>query len=82
MPCAPFRLSITYIVCLAFGLGVGILADRVLVMAPRPGRVIAEVKIDIPRPRFDYARSSIFFEHVDRIEDILEKAGIENIEHV
>lgn len=39
-------------------------------------------EIDIPRPRFDYARSSIFFEHVDRIEDILEKAGIENIEHV
>lgn len=33
------------------------------------------------RPRFDYVRSSIFFEHVDRIEDILEKAGIENIEH-
>ena len=59
-----------------------LLADRVLVMAPRPGRMIAEVKIDIPRPRFDYARSSIFFEHVDRIEDILEKAGIENIEHV
>jgi len=59
-----------------------LMADRVLVMAPRPGRVIAEVKIDIPRPRFDYARSSVFFEHVDRIEDILEKAGIENIQHV
>lgn len=76
------RLGITYIVCLAFGLGVGILADRVLVMAPRPGRMIAEVKIDIPLPRSDYVRSSVFFDHVDRIEDILEKAGIENIEHV
>jgi len=59
-----------------------LMADRVLVMAPRPGRMIAEVKIDIPRPRFDYVRSSIFFDHVDRIEEILEKAGIETIEHV
>jgi NitT/TauT family transport system ATP-binding protein len=59
-----------------------LMADRVLIMAPRPGRIIGEVKIDIPRPRFEYARSSLFFEHVDRIEDILEKAGIEDIEHV
>ena len=27
------------------------LADRVLVMGPRPGRIIGEVKIDLPRPR-------------------------------
>lgn len=59
-----------------------LMADRVLVMAPRPGRVIGEVKIDIPRPRFDYVRRSIFFEHVDHIEDILEKAGVEDMEHV
>ncbi len=49
-----------------------LMADRVLVMSPRPGRVITEVKIDIPRPRFDYARSPIFFQHVDQIETILE----------
>ncbi len=51
-----------------------LMADRVVVMSPRPGRVVAEVPIDIPRPRNQYARSPIFFEHVDRIEGILEHA--------
>jgi NitT/TauT family transport system ATP-binding protein len=27
------------------------LADRVLVMTPRPGKIVLELKIDLPRPR-------------------------------
>ena len=33
------------------------LADRVLVMGPRPGRIIGEVRIDLPRPRHAAGRA-------------------------
>ena len=48
------------------------LADRVLVMGPRPGTIIAEVKVDLPRPRHPRVRGSAgFIELSSRINRLL-----------
>lgn len=50
------------------------MADRIIVMSPRPGRVVGDVKIDIPRPRERYLRDKSYFEYVDEVLDLLEGA--------
>ncbi len=56
------------------------MADRVVVMSPRPGRIVGEVKIDIPRPRVKYLRESVYFESIDKVMAFLEngKKPLEN----
>lgn len=49
------------------------MADRVIVMSPRPGRIIGEVKVDIPRPRMQYLRDPVYFKYVDEVVEVLEK---------
>jgi len=49
------------------------MADRVIVMSPQPGRVVGEVKIDIPRPRTKYLREHVYFKFVDDVVELLEK---------
>jgi len=49
------------------------MADRVIVMSPRPGKIVGEVKIDIPRPRAQYVRDAVYFRSVDRVVELLEK---------
>lgn len=52
------------------------LSDRVLVMGPRPGRVVGEFTIDIPRPRrIRDERSPVFADYADRIRTCLEASG-------
>jgi NitT/TauT family transport system ATP-binding protein len=49
------------------------LSDRVIVMSARPGRVIADITIEIPRPReLTVKRSPLFHEYVDRIWELIE----------
>jgi len=50
------------------------MADRVIVMSPRPGKVIGEVKVDIPRPRSQYLREPTYFKFVDKVVEMLEKS--------
>ncbi len=48
------------------------LSDRVLVMTPRPGKVVAEVEVDLPRPRTkEMIGSAAFGENVRRIRDAM-----------
>jgi NitT/TauT family transport system ATP-binding protein len=52
------------------------MADRVIVMTPRPGRIIGEVRVDIPRPRTNHLRESIYFDLVDQVVAMLEKGKV------
>lgn len=49
------------------------MADRVIIMSPRPGRVVGEVKVNLPRPRTEYLRDQKYFQSVDEVVAILEK---------
>jgi NitT/TauT family transport system ATP-binding protein len=54
-----------------------LLADRVLVMSPRPGRIVAEIKVDLPRPRsLDMQETSTFLAHLHEIRKTMERLGV------
>jgi NitT/TauT family transport system ATP-binding protein len=48
------------------------LSDRVIVLTPRPGRVRADIPIDLPRPRTqEMERSEAFLDYADQLRDLL-----------
>lgn len=53
------------------------LSDRVLVMSQRPGRIVADVLVDLPRPRdVRVKRSAAFNQLCERIEQHLDRPTI------
>ncbi len=47
------------------------MCDRILVMSHRPGKVVKELIIDIPRPREGHFRDKEFFEYCDIIKEMM-----------
>ncbi|MCB6178586.1 ABC transporter ATP-binding protein [Rhodobacter sp. Har01] len=55
-----------------------ILSDRILVMKPRPGRIVEEIVIDLPRPRtLEMINTPRFGEIVAHIRDLLGKEAFQ-----
>ncbi|RMG08283.1 MAG: ABC transporter ATP-binding protein [Cyanobacteria bacterium J055] len=51
------------------------LSTRVIIMAARPGRAIADIKIDVPSPRTEeFRRSFVYSEYCQQVADALSKA--------
>ena len=49
------------------------LADRVIALTPRPGRVLAEITIDLGRPREKRVRETrVFQDYVGQMRDLLD----------
>ncbi len=53
-----------------------LLADRVVVMSPRPGRIVEIIDIDLPRPRRLDKVPERFNEYTNRIRDIFKAKGV------
>ena len=53
-----------------------VMSDRVVVLSPRPGRVVGQVSVDLPRPReAALEQSGGFLEIADRVREVLSRGA-------
>ena len=53
------------------------LSDRVIVMSPSPGRIVEDIKVDLPRPRpVELGDDRAYTEYTDRIYRIFKDYGV------
>lgn len=53
------------------------LADRIIVMTPRPGRIYKEIEVELPRPRYEKGiESEQFFHLVEQIKQSFLEQGV------
>jgi NitT/TauT family transport system ATP-binding protein len=57
-----------------------LLADRVIVMSPRPGKIVEIIDIDLPRPRRLDRLPEKFNEYTGRIRQIFQASGVLDLE--
>ena len=51
-----------------------VLSDRVVVLSARPGQIVDDIAIDLPRPRHqDVERSDLFLEYTYKVKDALSR---------
>lgn len=54
------------------------MADRILIMSPRPGRLAQEFMVELPRPRtVEMQTSPYFIESVKKIKDVIHSGRVE-----
>jgi NitT/TauT family transport system ATP-binding protein len=53
-----------------------LLADRVVVMSPRPGRIVEIIEVDLPRPRRLDKLPARFNDYAGRIREIFKSKGV------
>jgi NitT/TauT family transport system ATP-binding protein len=53
-----------------------LLSDRVIVLSDRPGRIVANITIELPRPRGFEPDQTAFLTYVTRITRVFEELGV------
>jgi NitT/TauT family transport system ATP-binding protein len=49
------------------------MADRIIILRARPGSLVADIKVDLPRPRAKVAQTPEFFDYEKKVVSVIEQ---------